>query len=85
MDWNEATRWVRETYRCITASTILPLWEFNLWTLPYLMTHGYGADFFHEFLKKVQPMLLKSMDGKNQELTFEEDQLVQLFVDRRKN
>ncbi|MBV7337413.1 PhpK family radical SAM P-methyltransferase [Chloroflexi bacterium TSY] len=40
MDWREATRWIRKMYTTIQESSILPVYGFDFWSIPYLLGEG---------------------------------------------
>lgn len=62
MDWQEAGALVRELLRTPTASTVLPLRGYSLWTLPYLMSRGYSLQLTKRFAELAQRMLVDSLD-----------------------
>jgi p-methyltransferase len=57
MNWAQACDHIDGLYRRVTNSTILPLYMFDFWSLPYLIGRGISLDEVTLFLKTVRPAL----------------------------
>ena len=51
MDWREATDWSLKAYETITESTVLPLNNFDLWSVGYLLGEGFNKETIYSALK----------------------------------
>jgi radical SAM PhpK family P-methyltransferase len=58
MDWVQASELVEEGYRTISASIVLPLYSFDLWSMAYLFGQGFGIDQLRQFLQAATPLML---------------------------
>jgi p-methyltransferase len=63
MDWREAARQVNYMYKRVKNSTVLPLYMFDFWCIPYLLSRGVRREQFHEFVTISQEMLLRGLDN----------------------
>jgi radical SAM PhpK family P-methyltransferase len=63
MDWRRATEIVEESYRSIDESSVLPLHGFDLWSIGYLMAHGFRQEQLTEFLRVAARSLVSGLDG----------------------
>jgi p-methyltransferase len=62
MDWRTAARMVEEIYRTVRGSTVLPLYMFDFWSLPYLVGKGIPLEQVTRFAAAAQKMLLAGLD-----------------------
>jgi len=80
MDWKQATAAVDRMYRTITSSTILPLYMFDFWSLPYLVGKGISLPKVKAFTERAQPMLMRGLEDENADLSNERKELAALFA-----
>jgi Radical SAM superfamily len=62
MSWQEAAAGVQLMYRTVRGSTVLPLFGFDFFGIPYFLSRGISFDQYTAFLKGAQPMLIESYD-----------------------
>jgi hypothetical protein len=63
MDWKRASEIVQEAYRTITGSTLCPNDGVDLWTIAYLMAHGYSKQAVANWLRLAAKALVDGIDG----------------------
>lgn len=61
MDWKEAIYWMEYMIKNINSSTLLPLYGFSIWTMPYLLQHGLSMPQIINFAKESRELLIKSL------------------------
>lgn len=80
MTWQEAAASVDMMYRTVTHSTILPIFGFDFFGIPYFLAKGFSFDQFSGFLRLAQPMLVASYADRAVDFSNHERQLDQLFA-----
>lgn len=80
MDWKQGTAAVDRMYRTITSSTILPLYMFDFWSLPYLVGKGISLDKVKAFTEKAQPLLLRGLEDEGADTSAQRRELAALFA-----
>lgn len=73
MSWEEASAWTDFTLKTVTNSIQLPLYGFSIWSIPYLLTHGFALEEVKSFAATAQAMMVKALD--DQEGPYNEEQL----------
>jgi p-methyltransferase len=63
MNWKEAVEHVNEMYKRIEGSLILPLYMFDFWCIPYLLSSGITKGQIHKFVSVAQEILRKGIDA----------------------
>jgi radical SAM PhpK family P-methyltransferase len=63
MTWREACDMVDRIYTTVRGSTILPLYMFDFWSIPYLMGKGVSLAAVQAFAKLCQPLLVANCRG----------------------
>lgn len=61
MDWREAAHWVETMYKTIDTSTILPLYMYDFWAMPYLLGKDMSLGKFGAFTRVAHEMLVDSL------------------------
>lgn len=64
MDWRRASQIVEESYRSIAESSVVPLHGFDVWSIGYLMAHGFPKAQLLDFLRVASRSLIGGLDGK---------------------
>jgi radical SAM PhpK family P-methyltransferase len=80
MTWQEAAASVDLMYRTVSQSTILPIFGFDFFGIPYFLAKGLSFDQFSGFLRLAKPMLVESYADKAVDFSAHERQLDQLFA-----
>jgi radical SAM PhpK family P-methyltransferase len=80
MDWRAGTAAIDRMYRTIKSSTILPLYMFDFWSLPYLVGKGISLQKAKTFTETAQRMLLRSLDDEGADLSSERRALSAMFA-----
>lgn len=62
MDWRRASEWVREIYGSVRSSTILPVYGFDFWSIPYLVGQGFDVDQIERFAAGAGELMLAGLD-----------------------
>jgi radical SAM PhpK family P-methyltransferase len=79
MTWQTASELTKKVIRTVKNSVMLPPVGFSLWVLPYMMAQGFSREFFIEFCRATHPMLVRSLDDQDCDLSAEDERLVALF------
>lgn len=79
MDWRTAAAMIEEAYRTVRASTVLPLYMFDFWSLPYLVGRGIPTEQVRRFATVAQKLLLASMRDEDLDATPYEQDLAGIF------
>ena len=80
MTWQEAAKSVEFMNRTVNHSTILPLFGFDFFGIPYFLKSGISLDQFSRFLRGAQQMLVESYADRSIDFSARERQLGQLFA-----
>lgn len=80
MDWREAAQWVETMYRTVKSSTILPLYMYDFWAMPYLLGKGIGLDTFSRFTRVAHEMLVSSLGAERPDHSAQQAKLRTLFA-----
>lgn len=80
MDWRRASEIVEEGYRTIAESAIVPLHGFDVWSVGYLMAHGFTWEQINGFLQVAAKSLTGSLDGKSVDAAQYRDELAAIFT-----
>lgn len=79
MDWREASDHIDRLYRRVTGSTILPLYQFDFWSIPYLIGEGLAPEQIRQFLEAVRPQLQQGAAVDPAIAAQVEDRVMQVF------
>jgi radical SAM superfamily enzyme YgiQ (UPF0313 family) len=63
MTWKEACEQTRLIYKSVKESKILPLHNFDFWSIPYLLGTGLSREQIHRFVSAAGEILLAGLDG----------------------
>ena len=67
MDWKEGSYWTNWLLKNVTNSIQLPLYGFSIWSIPYLLVHGFRLDEIERFSRTAQQIMLRGLnDGLEQ-------------------
>jgi radical SAM PhpK family P-methyltransferase len=80
MTWQEAAASVDMMYRTVSHSTVLPIFGFDFFGIPYFLAKGLSFDQFAGFLRLAQPMLVESYADQAVDFSAHERQLDQLLA-----
>jgi len=79
MEWREAAELAKGAFRSVRGSVPLSLYNFSIWTIPYLMAHGITIDQMLEFGRISREMLVATFDDQPVDLGDQERRLTELF------
>ncbi len=79
MDWRLAADLAKGAFRDIRGSVPLSLYNFSIWSLPYLISKGVTMEELVEFGKITREMLVAGFDDVPKDFSREEERLTQLF------
>ncbi|MBC7974674.1 MAG: radical SAM protein, partial [Myxococcales bacterium] len=65
MDWRRASQIIEDSYRSIAESSVVPLHGFDIWSIGYLMAHGFPKPQLLDFLQVASKSLIGGLDGKS--------------------
>jgi p-methyltransferase len=80
MDWRRATEWSQIAYETITESIVLPLNNFDLWSIGYLMGQGLQRDCIIEAMRILADILVKGLRDPDRDFAADERKLIELFA-----
>jgi radical SAM PhpK family P-methyltransferase len=80
MDWRRASEIVEESYRTIAESSVLPLHGFDLWSIGYLMAHGFTEEQLSRFLRVASRSLVEGLGGQGVDARAYTPELVSIFA-----
>lgn len=80
MDWRRASQIVEESYRTIAESSPLPLHGFDLWSVGYLMAHGFKREELTNFLRVAARSLVEGLEGKGADASTYRQELSSIFA-----
>jgi p-methyltransferase len=63
MTWKEASDHVASMYETIRNSTVLPLYDFDFWCIPYLLGRGFSKQQINGFVRTASAMLIDELSG----------------------
>jgi radical SAM superfamily enzyme YgiQ (UPF0313 family) len=69
MTWKEACAHIISMYSSITTSTVLPLYNFDFWCIPYLCGCGMSKQQIHSFVRRASSLLLEDLNHGNVDVT----------------
>jgi p-methyltransferase len=79
MDWRQAANLAKDAFRNVRGSVPLSLYNFSIWSLPYLLSKGISMQEIVEFGKITREMLVAGFDDAPGDFSQEEHRLTQLF------
>ena len=79
MDWKEATKWSLYAYETITESTVLPLNNFDLWSVGYLLGEGFSKETITSTLEILAKITIAGIREPEMDYTDNENRLINLF------
>ena len=79
MDWKEATKWSLYAYETITESTVLPLNNFDLWSVGYLLGEGFSKETITSTLEILAKITIAGIREPEMNYTDNENRLINLF------
>lgn len=77
MDWKQGSEWVRQIYSTVEESIILPVFDFDFWSIPYLSGQGVRMSQFEGFASTAAKLMIKSLDDISFDATPFEAELMQ--------
>lgn len=79
MDWKQATEWSLRAYETITESTVLPLNNFDLWSVGYLLGEGFKRETIYEALDILAKVTVAGIREPEINLPQKEAELIKVF------
>jgi radical SAM PhpK family P-methyltransferase len=79
MDWRLAADLAKQAFRDVRGSVPLSLYNFSIWSLPYLLSKGVTMQELVEFGKITREMLVAGFDDVPKDFSHEQDRLTELF------
>jgi p-methyltransferase len=79
MDWRRATQLVEEMYATLHGPVIMPIYNFDFWSIPYLMGKGFALEQIIDFTKMANEVLIQGFHDPSPDTTEQEKRLVSLF------
>lgn len=79
MDWRQAADLAKDAFRNVRGSVPLSLYNFSIWSLPYLLSKGISMQEIVEFGKITREMLVAGFDDAPGDFSQEERRLTELF------
>jgi p-methyltransferase len=79
MDWREAAHSVDTIYRTVSSSIILPLYTYDFWAMPYLLSRGISLDQFTKFTAIAHEMMVNGLSSEHPNHSAQEAKLMTLF------
>lgn len=79
MDWKQATDWSLKAYETISESTVLPLNNFDLWSVGYLLGEGFEKDTIFNALDILAKVLVSGIREPDMDFRDSDEDLVELF------
>jgi p-methyltransferase len=79
MDWRLAADLAKGAFRNVRGSVPLSLYNFSIWSLPYLLSKGTTMQELVEFGKITREMLVAGFDDVPRDFSREEQRLTELF------
>ena len=79
MDWRLAADLAKQAFRDVRGSVPLSLYNFSIWSLPYLFSKGISVQEIIEFAHITREMLVASFDDVAADLSPQESRLTELF------
>lgn len=79
MDWRRASELVEEGYRTISESAIVPLHGFDVWSVGYLLAHGFTWEQLDRFLQVASKSLTGSLSGTSVDAAQYRTELASIF------
>lgn len=79
MDWRQATQWSMQAYKTIRSSTVLPLNDFDFWSIAYLLSTGLPKEEIYEFLRITGDMLVAGLEDEDRDFPQLEEELKSVF------
>lgn len=79
MDWRQATQLIEGMYTAIHGPVIMPIYNFDFWSIPYLMGKGFSSDQIIGFTKVANEVLLEGFRHPSPDTTEHEKRLLSLF------
>lgn len=80
MNWQQATAAIDDMYRSINNATVLPLYMFDFWSLPYLVGRGISLEQVQRFVGTAQRGLVRSLDDPTATVAPDWADLVSIFA-----
>lgn len=80
MDWKQATEWSQRAYESIKTSSVLPLNDFDIWSIGYLLGEGMPYDKIKKWLAIMSEMLVAGLRAQPVDLSGHEKRLSQVFA-----
>ncbi len=79
MDWKDATKWSLYAYENITESTVLPLNNFDLWSVGYLLGEGFSMETITSALEILAQITIAGIREPDMDYKDKEERLINLF------
>ena len=79
MDWREGTDWVEYIIRRVENSTLLTLYGFSIWSIPYLLQKGLSVGQIKEFARAARGILVKGLDDSEGDYRDEFSRMREIF------
>ena len=68
MNWKRATELKEHMIKSIKSSILMPLYGFSIWTVPYLLQHGFSKSEIFEFARFANDLLFDEIRGKSSDI-----------------
>ncbi len=79
MDWRRATDWSLKAYETITEATVLPLNNFDLWSVGYLLGEGFSKETIFKTLEIMAEVTIGGIREPDKDFPKHEQRLVDLY------
>ncbi len=79
MDWRQAADLAKGVFRDVRGSVPLSLYNFSIWSLPYLLSKGATMQELIEFGEITRKVLVAGFEDVLKDFSREEDRLTRLF------
>ena len=79
MDWKQATGWSLRAYETIKESTVLPLNNFDLWSVGYLLGEGLEKNTILQALDILAEVLISGIREPHMDYDDKDHKLIELF------
>jgi anaerobic magnesium-protoporphyrin IX monomethyl ester cyclase len=79
MDWKRATEWSIHAYETIDSSIVLPLNNFDLWSVGYLRGEGFALSTITDMLRVMSKMVVRGLRDPARDFPELEEQLVRVL------
>ena len=79
MDCQEATEWCVRAYETINSSVVVPLNNFDLWSIGYLLGEGVDKNDIYDLLSSLAQNLIKGLRNPNSDFTILDNEILKVL------